>query len=162
MSSDTIHRCIHSCSVLVESLVNRYIAEGGKSETKIIEILDSTFDQAEIARGDFQYLILVNYAIILLKSLGGLFNTDNDTCTIALKELYRIIKTRLWQKAEEYCFNPPKDTKSLFHTQSTKFIADALWFSSTYSKTQLIQLDLVGGGKAIRQRAEPWDSVRCS
>ena len=143
LSPDTIHRCIHSCSVLVESLVNRYIAEGGKLETKIIEVLDSTFDQAEIARGDFQYLILVNYAIILLKSLGRLFDTDNDTYTIALKEFYRIIKTRLWQKAEEYCFNPPKDTKSLFHTQSTKFIADALWFSSTYSKTQLIQLDLV-------------------
>jgi hypothetical protein len=149
-SSTTMHQCIHSCNLIVGSLVNKYIALGTKSTMYMIRVLDSTFDQAEVTRGRFQYLILTNYAATLLRKFGRLFGAVDDATT--MKELSRVIKKRIWKTSQECCFNTPDDGQFLFQNQSTIFIAEALRFSSTCSETQLITLGSVESKIVVRLR----------
>jgi hypothetical protein len=149
-SSTTMHQCINSCNLIVGSLVNKYIALGTKSTMYMIRVLDSTFDQAEVTRGRFQYLILTNYAATLLRKFGRLFGAVDDATT--MKELSRVIKKRIWKTSQECCFNTPDDGQFLFQNQSTIFIAEALRFSSTCSETQLITLGSVESKIVVRLR----------
>jgi len=150
-SSSTVHRCIHSCTMIIGSLVNKCIALGMKSIMYMIKVLDSTFDQAEVARGGFQYLILTNYAVILLRKFGKLFGADDDNA--ALKELSRVIKNRIWKTSQEYCFNTANDAQFLFQNHSTIFIAEALRLASTCSETQLIPLSSVESKIVVRLKS---------
>jgi hypothetical protein len=149
-SSTTMHQCINSCNLIVGSLVNKCIALGTKSTMYMIKVLDSTFDQAEVTRGRFQYLILTNYAAALLRKFGRLFGAVDDTTT--MEEISRVIKKRIWKTSQECCFNTSDDAQFLFQNQSTIFIAEALRLSSICYETQLIPLGSVENKIVVRLR----------
>ena len=149
-SSSTIHRCIDSCTTIVESLVNINLALGAKTTTSMIKVLESTFDQADVEQGGFQYLILTSYAIILLRTFGRFFGEGNDTAMI---ELSRVIRKRIWNTSYEYCFNTPKDARVLIQNQSIVFVAETLQLSSTCSAAKLTSLSSVENKIVSRLRS---------
>ncbi len=139
-SSSTVHQCINSFTMIAESLVDIYLASGTRSAMYTIKILDSTFNQAAVARGGFEYLLLTNYAVILLRKFGRLLVESDDA---SMTEFSRVIKRRIWNKSQEFCFDAPKDTPLLFQNQSIVFIAETLRHSSTSSDSQLVPLSSV-------------------
>mmetsp|Transcript_17913 Transcript_17913/g.36924 ORF Transcript_17913/g.36924 Transcript_17913/m.36924 type:complete len:498 (-) Transcript_17913:338-1831(-) len=139
-SSGTVHQCINSFTMIAESLVDIYLASGTKSAIYTIKILDSTFNQSVVARGGFEYLLLTNYAVILLRKFGRLLVESDDAL---MTEFSCVIKRRIWNKSQEFCFNAPKDTQFLFQNQSIVFIAETLRHSSTSSDSQLVPLSSV-------------------
>jgi hypothetical protein len=149
-STGTIHPCVDSCTMIVKSIVNNCIGLGTKSTIHMIKFLDSTFDQAEIARGGFQYLILTKYAIILIRKFGRFFGADGDNK--ATKDLFRVIKNRLWKTSHKFCFSTPEDAHSLCQNQSIIFIAEALRFSSICSESQFIPSSSVENEVVARLR----------
>jgi hypothetical protein len=140
-SSRTVHRCINSCTTIVDSIVNKSIALGIKSTMSMIKVLSTTFDQEEVSRGGFQYLILMNYGAILLKHFRRSFGAYDDN--VPKKALSRVIKERIWEISQDFCFDVPKDAQFLFHNQSIFFIAEVLRLSSPCSRTQLIPFSSV-------------------
>ncbi len=139
-SSGTLQRCISSFTMIVESLVDKYLASGTKMIFFPIEVLDSTFDQAAVERGGFHYLILTRYAAILLRKIAKVVPQSDSA---AMVELHRIIRRRIWNKAQEYCFDTSKDTESLFQNESIVLIAENLRCSSIYSESQLLSLSSI-------------------
>eukprot|EP00536_Pseudo-nitzschia_multiseries_P012516 jgi/Psemu1/68346/estExt_Genemark1.C_4820020 len=141
LSSGTRQWFISSGNVLAEALVRQCTngRSNPKSAIELVEVLDSTFDQGEVATGGTKYLVLMNYAMTLLKEFHGTssrMDTDTDTDTDATKRFLRVVKKRLWATAQNYCFDdPPKDTDYFLRKQSTVFVAELLRLSSICSDT---------------------------
>jgi len=142
LSSGTRFRYIHSCNMMIDSLVKQCGNCAMKSTMGMIEILDSTFEQDELALGGIKYLVLTNYVIVLLNKFSGLCGTEFDT--ERMKRFLHVIKKRVWIIAQNYCFQPPKDADFFRQNQSMVLIAEVLRFCSTCPDTDVIPCSSVG------------------
>ena len=142
-SSGIMHRCIHSCNMLIGSIVEICMSHEENMITGLVQILDSTFheDKAEVSQGGTHYLVLTSYAVTLLKKFRRSIDADTDTAVI--DEFLRVIQKRLWIQAQKYCFESPKDSNLLFRNQSRILIAEALRLSSTCSEARTIPLSSI-------------------
>jgi hypothetical protein len=155
-SSGIMHRCIHSCNMLIGSIVEICMSHEENMITGLVQILDSTFheDEAEVAQGGTHYLVLTSYAVTLLKKLRRSIDadTDTDTDTAGIKECLRVIQKRLWIQAQRYCFDSPKDSNLLFRIQSRIFIAESLRLSSTCSEARTIPMSSIETNIVVKLR----------
>ena len=139
LSSSTIRLYMNSWTTILESLVDMYIVQDSNATKTMIKAFKSVYDQAEVSQGGYEYLLLTNYAVILLKKFKSFGNGDKAT-TI---ELARAIRERIWNTAFEYCFNASKDADFLFQNQSIILVAEMLRLCSTGIDTQLVPLSSV-------------------